>query len=324
MAKQLPKAPEENTGEWLNTYADMVTLLLTFFVLLFACSNMDDTKIQYLMQAFQMRGKFTNTVIAQPNANPDETSQIGNSSDPPNPAGGEGELPQSFDTMFQYLGEMVDANDLSDIVSVESGAAHISISIKDSVMFRPDSAVLTTEGRKIISDIAPIVRELNGSIQTLTVGGHTAVSAGSTLDDFSLSANRAVSVQNLLAFHHTVDDSKYIVTGYGPNRPAASNDTVDGRAKNRRVELVILKAQNELDLTNPDVLRDYLSSMGVSNEQIDAMVPRVDPETLPEGAAEKVEAVIKNKFDNVGVSVGGYGPGTTDGSEFIVEETTSS
>ena len=54
MAKQLPKAQEENTGEWLNTYADMVTLLLTFFVLLFACSNMDETKIQYIMQAFQI------------------------------------------------------------------------------------------------------------------------------------------------------------------------------------------------------------------------------------------------------------------------------
>lgn len=324
MAKQLPKKAEENTGEWLNTYADMVTLLLTFFVLLFACSNMDETKIQYIMQAFQMRGKFTNTIIAPPNADPDETNQVGNSSDPPTTSGGEGEMPQSFDTLFQYLGEIIDSNDLGDVVSVESGASHITIKFNDSVMFRPDSAVLTSEGRQIISTFVPAIQHINNSVQTLTVAGHTARSGGSDLNDYSLSANRAVSVQNLLEFLHTVDNEKYIVTGYGPNRPTESNETVDGRAKNRRVEIQLLKAENELDFSNRDVLKDFLTHHGITNEQFDAQFPPVDPVTLPEGAADRVEAFIKDKFENVGVSVGGFGPGSADGSEFIADETTSS
>ena len=322
MAKQLPKAPEENTSEWLNTYADMV-MLLTFFVLLFACSNMDETKIQYIMQAFQMRGKFTNTVVAQPNANPDETNQVGNSSDPPTNVGGEGEQPQSFDTLFQYLGEIIEAEDLSDIVSIEAGAAHITLKFKDTVMFRPDSAVLTDEGRNIISKFVPGIRMINNSIGTLTVAGHTARTGGSDLADYGLSANRAVSVQNLLEFLDTVDTTKYIVTGYGPNRPTDTNDTADGRANNRRVEINLLKAENELDLSNRDVLKDYLTWLGMTAEEFDILHPQTDPVTLPEGAVDRVEAFIKDKFENIGVTVGGYGPGSADGSEFIIDETTS-
>lgn len=250
----------------------------------------------------------------------DDPSTVGSSSTPPTNVGGEGEMPQSFDTLFQYIGEMIDAEDLSDVVSVESGASHITIRFKDSVMFRPDSAVLTTEGREIISKFSPIIREVNNSIQTLTVSGHTAKAASYDINDFSLSSNRAVSVQNLLDFLHTVDYEKYIVTGYGPNRPLASNDTVDGRAQNRRVEIVLLKAYNELDLTNREVLKDYFTQMGMTNEEFDAMFPKVDPETLPEGAVDRVDAFIKDKFDGVGVTSGGYGPGTADGSEFIIED----
>ena len=64
MAKLPPKQESGDSQEWLNTYADMVTLLLTFFVLLFACSNLDETKLQYVYQAFQMRGKYVNTIVA--------------------------------------------------------------------------------------------------------------------------------------------------------------------------------------------------------------------------------------------------------------------
>lgn len=323
MAKQLPKAPEENTGEWLNTYADMVTLLLTFFVLLFACSNMDETKVQFIIQAFQNHGHYVNSYVSKPNTDPSNANEIGTSNDPPSHSGGEGEMPQSFDVLYQYLSEMIDANDLGDVVSIEAGAAHVTLQFDNSVMFKPDSAVLTNEGRQYISQFAPILKLLNNSIQTLTVAGHTAVSPGSTLDDFGLSSARAVSVQNLLSFHHTVDDSKYIVTGYGPNRPVADNDTPDGRAKNRRVEIQLLRAENELDFSNPDVLRDFLLYNGITSGVVDTQVPKTDPSTLPEGAAQRVEAFIKDKFESVGITVGGFGPGSTDGSAFMVDETAS-
>lgn len=323
MAKQLPKAEEGNSQEWLNTYADMVTLLLTFFVLLFACSNMDETKIQYIMQAFQNRGRYVNTFVTQPNTDPNDTSEMGTSNAPPTHSGGEGEMPQSFDTLMQYLGDVTVQNDLGDAVSIEAGAAHVTIRFNDSVMFNPDSAVLTDEGRRIISKYAPVIKQANSSIEGLTVSGHTA-KGFSDLDDYDLSAGRATSVQKLLNFLGTVDNEKYSVAGYGPNRPLESNDSEEGKKKNRRVEIVLLKAENELDMSDRDVMMDYFESMGVSTEMFDAMWPKVDPQTLPEGAADRVEAFIKNKFDNVGVSSGGYGPGSADGSVFMVEEETAS
>lgn len=325
MAKQMPKKSEDSTGDWLNTYADMVTLLLTFFVLLFACSNMDETKMQYIFQAFQMRGKFANNIVAPQNPNLAETDTIGNSSDPPaaNPSG-EGEMPQSFDQLYQYLSEYIDSNQLSDSVAIEKSAAHITIRFNDNVMFDGDSWVLKDEGRRLISAFTPAIHAVNGSIQNLTVSGHTAMVPYPIVNDYLLSAMRAVSVQNFLEFRGTVDNNKYIVTGYGPNRPLESNDTEEGRAKNRRVELLILRAENELTLNDPEIIKDILKEKGIIAENFDPNDNNTDVEALPDGVAEKIVSKIESSFQNISSSGSGFGPGSADGSEFIADDTESS
>ncbi len=319
MAKQMPKKAEESTGDWLNTYADMVTLLLTFFVLLFACSNLDETKLQYIFQAFQMRGKFANAFIAPPNPNASD-STIGNSEDAPANAGGEGEMPQSFDELYQYLSEYVEENKIGESVSIDQGASHITIRFDDNVMFDGDSWVLKNEGRKLLSGFIPAIRTVNDCVQNLTVAGYTAKVKFPVVNDYTLSAMRAVSVQNFLEFNNTVDNEKYIVTGYGPNRPLESNDTEEGRAKNRRVELVLLKAQNDNILNDKEVIKDILRGLGITAEEHDPNNIPKDPDLLPEGSAEKIVSLITGKFEGMSPSSSGYGPGSTDGSEFMVDE----
>lgn len=323
MAKQLPKKAEENTGEWLNTYADMVTLLLTFFVLLFACSNLDETKMQYIFQAFQMRGKFINSAVNEQNPNPSD-STIGNTDNEPDYSGGEGEMPQSFDELFQYLSDYVEQNNLGQSIAIENGESHITIKLSDTVMFDGNSYVLKDEGRRIIGDIIPAIHALNDSIQKLIVYGHTA-KAISPVNDYYLSANRAVSVQNFLEFKGTVDNSKYAVTGEGPNKPVSSNDTAEGRAKNRRVEITLLKANNKLDFSDEKVLKDILLSMGIITDDFDPFKEDTPPNLLPDGAAEKITNTIKDLYENFNSSGGsGFGPGSADGSEFIVEDAEAS
>ena len=133
MAKMPPKKGDSNVGDWLNTYADMVTLLLTFFVLLFACSNLDETKLQYIYQAFQSRGKYINNVVAELDPAAESTGGVTDSST--QQTGGEGEMPQSFDQLYVYLAEYIDNNNLADQVAVEPGAAHLTIRFNDSVFF---------------------------------------------------------------------------------------------------------------------------------------------------------------------------------------------
>lgn len=317
MAKLPLKKGNDNVGDWLNTYADMVTLLLTFFVLLFACSNLDETKLQYVFQEFKSRGRYVNNVVAEQDPTAQENG--GNVTDNPDNIGGDGTMPESFEELYTFLADYVDNNNLSESVAVEQGAAHIKIRFDSAVMFEGDSYYLTDEGREVLNGMIPGIKAIQSAISRNTVSGHTSIGT-SNMNDWSLSANRAVSVVNYLDRYKTLETSKYRVMGCGPYEPTEE----DIPAKNRRVEMLLLK--NELDFTDMKVIQDILEhdyniGSGVfdpENQQ------QQDPSTLPPGSVDKIVANIKDKF-NVGgaVSAGTYGPGSVDGTKFIPTEETS-
>ena len=325
MAKLPPKKEKGNDQEWLNTYADMVTLLLTFFVLLFASSNLDETKLQYIFQAFQTRGKYVNTVVDKPNDTVD--SSEGGNVDDPNQGGGEGELPQSYDELYQYFAEYIDENNLSESLSIEDSAAYFTIRFNSQLLFDGDSYVLKPEGRELINDICPGLRAMNDHIRTLTVTGHTAVGS-SMISDWTLSSQRASSVLNFMDVNiggelYSVDkevlpSSKYRAEGYGNTSPRFPNDTPEHRQQNRRVEFRLLK--EDLDPTDPKVLLDMLNHdyhMGAS--PFDPNDNTVDDyEKLPEGSIDKIIGFINDKYNSGNTpQTGLMGPGAVDGSQFI-------
>lgn len=316
MAKLPPKAEEGNSQEWLNTYADMVTLLLTFFVLLFACSNLDQTKLQFVFQEFQSRGKYVNNIVAQ--RDPD-AQHAGGSTDIPNEGGGDGTMPQSYEELYAYLAEYVESNDLADSVSIEQGDTHIKIRFNSTVMFDGDSAYLNASGKEVLDGFVPAFRALNKFIARNTVSGHTSVGT-SQMNDWSLSANRAVSVTNYLISQKTFDESKFRVMGCGPYEP----EDADNPAANRRVEMLLLK--NDLDYTDMNVLQDIFEhdyNLGTTIFDPENQKP-VDIDKLPPGSVDKIVAFIGEKFENNGAStVGQYGPGAVDGSMFIPKDETS-
>ncbi len=313
MAKQMPKKAEENTGEWLNTYADMVTLLLTFFVLLFCCSNLDETKMQYILQAFRSRGKFVNTVVDEQDTMAQGT---GGTTDVTTPGGGDGTMPQSYEELYMYLAEYIEDAELSDSVSIEEGAAHLTIRFDNDVLFDGDSYMLKREGREVLNGIIPPIKALQKMFYSMTITGHTAM-VNENIDSvhFSLSSQRACSVQLHLSSQDTIDPSKYRVKGVGPNEPLKDNTDP---AKERRVEITLVK--NELDSTDKDVMMDIINH--------DFAVPAGafdpdkhtgnEPQNLPDGAPDKIIGFITDKFNGTGTSVGTFGPEAIDGSGFIV------
>ena len=314
MAKLPPKKAEENTGEWLNTYADMVTLLLTFFVLLFACSNLDETKLQFVFQEFKARGKYINQVVAQQDPYAQGEGGITNSSDDP---GGEGSMPQTFEELYTYLADYIEQNNLADSVTVEQGETHIKIRFNSSVMFDGDSAYLNDEGKAVLDAFIPPIRALKQYFARNTVSGHTSVGT-SVINDWSLSANRAVTVANYLISQNTLEEEKFRVMGCGPYEPVS-----DDPAENRRVEMLLLK--NELDFTDMNVVQDILEhdyNVGTSIFDPENQKPD-DIDKLPPGSVDKIVAFIGDKFNGEHTTTGNFGPSAVDGSEFIAPEETS-
>ena len=315
MAKMPPKKAEDSGGDWLNTYADMVTLLLTFFVLLFACSNLDETKMQLIFQAFQNRGNYLNTIVDNLDASAENTGGV--TDDDPSNVGGEGELPQSFEELYQYFAEYIEQNNLSDTVAVQDGAAHITLRFNDSVFFDGNSYILKDEGKKVLNGIIPGIRFIQKSIFTMTISGHTADDGTDKTRDMQLAALRANSVHLHLMSKDTIEYSKYRLKAAGPNEPVEPNDTLEGMAKNRRVEIVFLK--NELDLTDKDVIKDILKhDYGLGNGEFDPDNQKEQDYTkLPDGSADKVIGYIDDIIKNNNVSVSTDGPSIIDSSQFV-------
>lgn len=298
MAKRQKKA-DEQIGNWLDTYADMVTLLLTFFVMLYASSSLDEQKWQYIYQAFQSHGKYLNEYVDSPEKN--ESVGDGVTDEDPTTNGGSGEMPQSWDRLYVYLSEYITENDLVEEISVEQGAAHVKLRFDDSVFFAPNSSELTERGREVLNGIAPALRAVEKSIMKVTVSGHTAA-AISAVNDWSLSAGRAVSVVNYMEFRSVLPTSKFRVQGCGPTEPVADNNTEEGRSKNRRVEMLIIK--NDLDLTNPEVLKDIMEhDYGIIANEHDPDAGPNNEGKLPDGSAESIIENIESMFP--GTSTGG-------------------
>lgn len=304
MAKRQKKFEEDHSNDWLNTYADMVTLLLTFFVMLYASSSLDDQKWQFIYQAFQSHGKFVNEYVRSPD--PVAEDGEGVTDDNPNTNGGSGELPQSFDRLYQYLSEYVDENDLSDMVALDQGAAHITIRFDDDVFFDSNSYVLKEEGREVLSGIGRGLKAAQDFILTCSVTGHTA-EAISAVNDWELSSLRACSVVNYMEYRTFLPSQKFRSRGYGCTEPIADNSTPEGRAKNRRVEILLVENKVEGGYTSDEMQDIWMHDYGLLTELFDPNGNRdEDTSKLPDGSTQLIIDGIEERFPNAGSSSIGY------------------
>lgn len=250
MARKRGGGSEEEGGSWMDTYGDMVTLILTFFVLLYSMSSIDQQKWQYIAQAFASMGNVVNTVVAgevkveNPTGNLVEEAQLN-----------AGEVPENFDQLYQYLQEYVQNNNLSDSIELEKGAANVYLRFRDNIFFGPDSEILRQEGKDVLAGISPGIQAVDQYILGIRINGHTAEAEMSSVNNRDLSTGRANAVLKYLEALSIVPSEKYSATGYGKHRPVAANDTEENRKLNRRVEIII--ARNDVDYSNPAVIQEF-------------------------------------------------------------------
>lgn len=298
MAKMKRSESSEPGGSWLDTYADMVTLLLTFFVLLYSMSTTDDSKWQLILQAFESWGSKANLIITAVQDGDQEYPAIGDIEGSEHAAGDEeqqgqtdnqeellavGSLPATFDQLYQYLKRYVDEKGLGDSVAVEKGDTYAYLRFQDKIFFGGDSSTLLNEGKTLLEGISPGLQSVEHLMLGIKVFGHTADFQHSPVDEWDLSAARANSVRRYMVQLGISDNSKYTVTGFGKNRPIASNDTEEGRTMNRRVEIIILR--NDVDMSNPDVIRELA--------KLDYSLEIFDPEQPDEGEDETNEESLE-------------------------------
>ena len=244
----------ENHERWLITYADMITLLMAFFIMLFTMSQLDLAKFKEFQQGFasQVSNEKINLVadggqgvldggmtaqedlleraeqVLNQQAKEDQARQV--------------ERDHLLEVEKEFV-ERVRAAGLAHKVGFRLEQRGLIVSIvSDDVLFEVGSADLRSDGRKVLDGLGGVLRDMPNHV---AVEGHTdnvPISGGPYQDNWVLSTARATSVLSYLLADKAVPPSRASAAGYADQRPVRTNRSEQGRAANRRVEIVILSS----------------------------------------------------------------------------------
>lgn len=221
----------------MNTYGDMVTLLLTFFVLLFAFSTLDAERFRAIMESFQ-----GSLGILESGLTISNDASIAGRDSPRGQLFERNPLErEEAEEVLRAISSFQSVHGLQEAFWVEMTERGVVIHFTDRVLFDTGKAELKPEARELLANLA---RELNNLPQAVRVEGHTDnVPIHNSLypSNWELSAARAVGVVRFLIESGGMDPGRLSAVGYGEYRPIASNATAEGRARNRRVDIVLLR-----------------------------------------------------------------------------------
>ncbi|WP_281863653.1 flagellar motor protein MotB [Planomicrobium okeanokoites] len=272
------KKHEDHVDEsWLIPYADVLTLLLALFIVLFAASEVNSQKFQEISDSFNQELQGGTGILDQQSAVEtfEETSKLAEPNDV-DPTEGEAitppEVEEEIDDKIEMTAEEIEqlalAEDYKELAAIQDKVkAYIAernmedkleaeltskglvLKIKDGVLYRSGSADLSEESQTIAEEIGKLL--VTDPPRSIFIEGHTD-NIPSTSDKFpsnwELSSARAINFMKILLENNDLDPTKFSATGFAEHQPIASNETAEGRAENRRVEVLIsLYAHEETD-----------------------------------------------------------------------------
>lgn len=260
------KRSDDSGGyNWMDTYGDMVTLLLTFFILLFSMSSVDEKKWEILVQAFSRNATPPTQQVAL------STEDDGNL---PSDVYGEYDLmvneeldlahdrPISLSELYDYLKAYVDQNGMEASITVEKDENNnVYLRFDNSIFFGADSAVLYQSSYPLLQFMGECLKSVEDEIFVVRVAGHTAAVdiENYPINDWDLSSSRANRIATYFEESCDFDTAKLMTIGYGKNKPRFGNDTAEGRAQNRRVEIMVMG--NQFSTDDPDQMYNVLMGL---------------------------------------------------------------
>jgi len=272
MARRKRSEEHENQERWLVSYADFITLLFAFFVVMYSISSVNEGKYRVLsdsiVAAFRDPTRSLQPIqvgdLARTSEQPDavidrsqpviELFKVPLLIEPAEQPGVEHlqPLPESRQDDAQQTGIDQASQDLADsieaamaelvdegLIQVRRDKRWIEVEINTSILFPSGSAQLSGQAQPVLRELAEKLQPLSNIIHVEGFTDNVPISNFEFISNWELSAARAASVVHLFT-RLGIDPQRLAAVGYGEYRPAASNDTPEGRARNRRVVLVIM------------------------------------------------------------------------------------
>ncbi|WP_223065916.1 OmpA/MotB family protein [Paenibacillus caui] len=270
--QRIKKGGAESKDRWMITYADLITLLLIFFVIMYAMSRLDTEKYKNVTESLQLTfnsgsgggnsvldGSNVLTGSEKPNIadHPAPGSDPKSSAAPAESQGPKsGEQPLSerelafrkqeeqLANLMSMIEQYVKDNHLENQIFVTDKPQGIAITLSDQFLFDTGKADLKAGSEKMLAKLGSLFSQLNLGTK-ISIEGHTdnqpIVHTSKYQDNWELSGARALSVLRYFLDVMQLDPDSFQYAGYGDTHPAADNATKEGRQKNRRVEITVLR-----------------------------------------------------------------------------------
>ncbi|WP_202708606.1 OmpA family protein [Sporosalibacterium faouarense] len=225
---------DPSTNNWMTTYGDMVTLLLTFFILLFSISEVNSQKFRAIVNSFQGSPGILKSGSSVFDSRNDDaiTNQ---------------EIENSFVELKNVLENYLKVKNVDSKILVELDQSGLILRFQDNVLFSSGKANIKTESKLVLLDISDILVKEAFKKYNIRVEGHTdsvpTLTTSKYPTNWDLSVARASNVVKFLIEEAGLTPSRLSAAGFSEYKPIAPNDTIDGKQKNRRVDIVILRSE---------------------------------------------------------------------------------
>ncbi|MBH5320519.1 flagellar motor protein MotB [Paenibacillus sp. GSMTC-2017] len=269
---------EEHVDEsWLIPYADLLTLLLALFIVLYAMNSVDVKKFEDMSKAFSMAlnngsGILELPSVVQQGQDPDKTDSNADDKEEEKQKDQENEKENEkvsdadaalqelikheqaeLEDLKKKIDTYIDKNGLTSDLETKLNMSQLLITISDNALFAPAQAVVKEDSKELATAISKMIQQYPQ--YNIIVAGHTddtPINNRAFRSNWDLSSMRAVRFMDVMLENKQLDPKRFSAIGYGEYHPIAENNTKENKAKNRRVEVSIIHTY--VDATNPQKL----------------------------------------------------------------------
>ncbi|MFC5470459.1 flagellar motor protein MotB [Cohnella suwonensis] len=276
MSKKRHEHHEEHADEsWLLPYSDLMTLLLALFIVLYAASAVNTSKLEEMSKAFKTAFNSGISIFEQGAITEDD--QMRKRTDETDERKDDGNKNKSREALMQQeqqnleqlqkeLDKYIGKNGLSSQLDTQLNHSQLLITIRDNALFPSGSASIKPDSQKLAKAIAQMLQQYPG--YEILITGHTdnqPIKTAEFPSNWELSSQRALNFMKILLENGKFDPKHFSSTAKGEYRPLQPNDTDAGRAVNRRVEVSILR--NYIEPADANSNDRTLSAIANDNKQ---------------------------------------------------------
>ena len=233
-------ASHVNHERWLVSYADFITLMFAFFVVMFATAQTDKTKSKQMSDSVREaleNGGMTATINQLMGSTVNQSSKAHEKAGAVN-----GSVPSVAELLpsQQLLSRELREEIRNGKIQVRLEPRGLVISLLQAAFFPSGGDTLDTDGFSSIAKVVAVLRDLPNPVR---LEGHTdsvPIHTARFRNNWELAVARSITMLDVLSSKFEIPTERFAVAGYGDTAPIASNDTEEGRARNRRVDIVIL------------------------------------------------------------------------------------